>query len=397
MSKKPKTEPTKKPSHLSDDTDKVGEIAIHYGFTVVHPPQITADDLSKCRPFKDFDYYSDTEEKVALTRWYEQMGFNQGPQPIMIHYKKPLRGGSYKKKNNDTPYGFEIMGSNSSTSEATLIKTALDILAELGYKNLFLDVNSIGDRESIQKFERELSSYIRKHLHEMPAKMRQDVKKNPYSILLNHTEPITEQGLPQTVGALSDLGRAHFKEVLEYAEVFNVAYKIRPDLLSNKTHSSHTVFEIRGEFGSSKKSEMLAYGYRYNYLAKKIGLKKDVPSMGMTLIIKKNPALVKKIIIKNIKKPKFYLVQLGATAKLKALNVLEALRRHKIGVYHSLSKDKIAGQLSGADYMKTTHLLIIGQKEAVDDTVVVRNISTREQETVPMKNLPEFLKGLDKK
>ncbi len=376
-------------------SDKVGEIAIHYGFTVVNPPKITSEDLSKAKPFKDFDYYSDAEEKVALTRWYEEMGFNTGAQPLMIHYKKPLAGINRKKKTTEQVYGFEIMGSGSSTSEATLIKMALDILTEMGYKNLFLDVNSIGDRESIQKFERELSSYLRKHLHEMPAKMRQDIKKNPYSAVLNRREGVTEQGLPETIGALSDLSRAHFKEVLEYVEVFNVAYKIRPDLLSNKLHASHTVFEIRGELG--KKSEVLAYGYRYNYLAKKIGGRRDIPTVGMTLIVKKNPALVKKIIIKKLKKPKFYLIQLGATAKLKALNVLEMLRRHRIGVYHSLSKDKIGGQLSGADYMKTTHLLIIGQKEAVEGSVVVRNISTREQETVPMKDLPEFLKKLDKK
>jgi len=380
------------PNHLAVETDKIGEVAIHYGFSVLNSPAISAEDVSRAKPFRDFDYYSDAEEKVALTRWYEEMGFAAGPQPVMIHYKKPLRGSTQKKKPTETSYGFEIMGSASSTSEATLIKTALDILTELGYKNLFLDVNSIGDRESIQKFERELSAYIRKHLHEMPAKMRVDVKKNPYSAVLDRTESVTEQGLPETIGALSELGRTHFKEVLEYLEVFNVAYKIRPDLLSNKTHTSHTVFEIRDGVGRDEK--VLAYGYRYNYLAKKIGGKRDIPTVGMTLIVKKNPAVAKKIIIKNLKKPKFYLVQLGATAKLKALNVLEMLRHHKIAVYHSLTKDKIGGQLSGADYMKTSHLLIIGQKEAVENSVVVRNINTREQETVSMKDLPEFLKKL---
>jgi histidyl-tRNA synthetase len=392
MSKKIAAE-IKNPNHLSTETDKVGEIAIHYGFTVVNPPHITSNDLNQAKPFRDFDYYSDAEEKVALTRWYEEMGFAAGPQPILIHYKKPLNGGSQKKKPTETSYGFEIMGSSSSTSEAMLVKTALDILTELGYKNLFLDVNSIGDRESIQKFERELASYLRKHLHEMPAKMRAEVKKNPYSAVLNRTDATTEQGLPETIGTLSELSRTHFKEVLEYVEVFNVAYKIRPDLLSNKTHTSHTVFEIREGLGK-RDEKVLAYGYRYNYLAKKIGGKRDIPTIGMTLIVKKNPALAKKIIIKNLKKPKFYLVQLGATAKLKALNVLEMLRHHKIAVYHSLSKDKIGGQLSGADYMKTTHLLIIGQKEAVEGSVVVRNIENREQETVSLKDLPEFLKKL---
>ena len=116
----------------------------------------------------------------------------------------------------------------------------------------------------------------------MPAKMRVDVKKNPYSAVASRHEATSEQGLPETIGALSDLSRAHFKEVLEYLEVFNVAYKIRPDLFSNKTHASHAVFEIREGLGNVGKRDekVLAYGYRYNYLARKIGGKRDIPTVG---------------------------------------------------------------------------------------------------------------------
>jgi histidyl-tRNA synthetase len=156
-------------------------------------------------------------------------------------------------------------------------------------------------------------------------------------------------------------------------------------------------FEIRAI--SEKKEEdgeLLAYGYRYNHLAKKLGGKKEIPSIGATILAKKNHSLAKKVIIKNIKKPKFYLVQLGNTAKLKALNVVELLRKNKIPVYHSITKDKITGQLNGAEYMKSTHVLIMGQKEAIENSMVVRNILNREQETVPLDKLVDFLKNLDK-
>ncbi len=92
----------------------------------------------------------------------------------------------------------------------------------------------------------------------------------------------------------------------------------------------------------------------------------------MTILVKKNPKTTKKVLIKNIKKPHLYLVQLGATAKLKALNIVEMLRKQKILVYHSITKDKITGQLNGAEYMKATHVLIMGQKEAIENTMVVQ-------------------------
>lgn len=386
---------SKEKSHIATESDKVGEIAHQYGFTVIHPPHITSDDISKAKQFKEYDYYGDTEEKVALTRWYIDEQQEKEAQPLALFYKKPFRGSSLKKKSGVEMYGLELMGSNRSTSEALLLKTTLAILDDLGYKDVCIDINSIGDRESISKFEKELHSYHRKHFHLLPAKMRTDFKKNHYSVLRDKTEETESwrQSVPQPIASLSDLSRAHFKEVLECIETFEIVYKINPGILSNKLYSSYTVFEVRS-ISDKGEGELLAYGYRYNHMAKKLGGKREVPSIGATIMVKKHPLTAKKVLIKNIKKPKYYLVQLGGTAKLKALNVVEMLRKHKIPVYHSITKDKITGQLSGAEYMKATHVLIMGQKEAIENSIVVRNVNNREQETVSLRDLPEFLKKL---
>ena len=398
--KKTKTKTTPTKTLLESVTDKIGEIAVHYGFTIVKGPHITDADISKSKQFKDFDHYGDAEEKVALTRWYTDARLDLESQPVAIHYKKPLGGGSTRKKTNYEMYGFEIMGSHKSTSEALLLRCALSVLEDSGHQNLYIDINSIGDKESINKFERELGAYYRKHAHTLPAKVRQELKKNNYLLIIGDYPETKElrDGAPQTVASLSEVGRLHFKEVLETLETFNTVYKIKSSVLSNKLFASNTVFEIRqaeeGK-GESPSDELLAYGYRYNHLAKKLGGKREIPTVGVTLFVKKHPALGKKVIIKNIKKPKFYLVQLGTTAKLKALNIVEMLRKQKIPVYHSITKDKITGQLSGAEYMKATHVLVMGQKEAMENTMIVRSIANREQETVPLNKLGEFLKKLN--
>jgi histidyl-tRNA synthetase len=389
-------EQVKEKSHLATECDKIGEIAVHYGFTIVKPLHITAEDISKAKHFKDFDCYEDIEEKAALLRWYMEEGQEKLSQPVAIHYKKPLLGSGTKKKPNQEMYGFEIIGSSRPTSEALLIKCTLSVLEELGYDNIYIDINSIGDKESVARFDRELGIYFRKHSNELPAKIRNDFKKNPYSLLLDRKEETREfrEGAPQSVATLSEVSRIHFKEVLECLEAFEVAYKINSNIFSNKLCAAYTVFEIRQSSENGGEDELLAYGYRYNYLAKKLGAKKDIPAIGATIIVKKHPMLSKKVIVKNIKKPKFYLVQLGNAAKLKVLNTIEMLRKEKIPVYHSITKDKITGQLTGAEYMHATHVLIIGQKEVVDNTVIVRNVLNREQETVPTSTLGTFLKGL---
>ncbi len=399
-----KKEKKNEKTYFESTSDKIGEIAMHYGFTIIKPPQITQPNFSKAKQFKDFDYYNDALEKVALTEWYMNERLDLETQPVAIHFKKPLYGSLTKKKPNIEMYGFEIMGSSRSTSEALLIKCVLAVLEELGHTDLYVDINSIGDKESIAKFERELNTHYRKNAHILPSKLRQEFKKNYHSFLrtIGEEEKEFAQNIPETVGSLSDIARVHFKEVLESLESFDVMYKIKSNVLSNKLFASYTAFEIKQ---ATKKGlgvemvedgELLAFGYRYNYLAKKIGGKREIPSIGVTILIKKNKIPRKKILIKNMKKPKFYLAQLGGTAKLKALNVVEMLRKHKIPVYHSITKDKITGQLNGAEYMKASHVLIMGQKEAVENSMVVRNLGTREQETVSLQNLPEFLKKIHK-
>lgn len=388
-------------SHHESITDKIGEIAVQYGFTVIKTPHISPTDISKSKQFKSFDYYGDVEEKVALTRWYMEAKLESGSQPVAIYYKKPLSGSGTKKKPSQEIHGMEIMGSSRSTSEALLLKSTLAILEEAGYKNLYIDINSIGDRESISRFERELHAHFRKHAHTLPKKLRQEFRKNIYSMLTenqieNHDFLKTA---PQSISSLSDISRLHFKEVLESIEAFEVMYKIKPSILSNKLFGSYTVFEIREQEGEAMAvgDELVAFGYRYNHLAKKIGGKREIPSIGVTIFTKKHPKLSKKVIVKNIKRPRYYLVQLGSTAKIKALNIVEMLRKQKISVYHSITKDKITGQLSGAEYMKATHVLIMGQKEAIENTMVVRSIGNREQETVPLSELGDFLKKLEGK
>ena len=106
------------------------------------------------------------------------------------------------------------------------------------------------------------------------------------------------------------------------------------------------------------------------------------------------PQNEQKKIYKTIPKPKFYIIQLGREARIKTISIIELLRQNRIPAYHYLGKDKLGFQLSNAESLNASHLIIIGQKEALENTATVRNISTRAQDTIGMANLPNFLKNL---
>lgn len=396
--------PTKKtdtlPKFIQKDIDLTGQIAHHYGFTSIVAPQITAEDKSKAKSLKEeSEYPLIVEERIALLRFFNDSSFATASQPALFYLKKPFPGSGQKKKPNIELCELEVINSPKAVAEALILKTAWAILSDEGHKDMYIDINSIGDKESFAKFERELNTYFKKNMHLLNAQDRQKFKNNIFAIIQNtdtHLESFVANA-PKPLNTLSEVSRDHFKEVLEFLESFNIPYRIAHNLIPHKGSASHTQFEIRKIVETKKgdSSELLAYGGRYNYLAKKVGYKKEFPSCGMTIMYHKKTS-GKTVDHTKLIPPRFYVVQLGNHAKLRMLNIIEILRKEKIPVYHSLTKEKITGQLSSAEYLGVSHILIIGQKEALEETVVVRSVDTREQETIHSKELAKHLKELGK-
>jgi histidyl-tRNA synthetase len=102
----------------------------------------------------------------------------------------------------------------------------------------------------------------------------------------------------------------------------------------------------------------------------------------------------KKLSPRIIKKPKIYFIQLGAEAKLKSLAIIEILRKAHIPIAQSLSKDSLGSQLAIAERLAIPYVLIFGLKEALNNSVIVRNMSNRSQETIKLSELLEYLKEI---
>ena len=96
--------------------------------------------------------------------------------------------------------------------------------------------------------------------------------------------------------------------------------------------------------------------------------------------------------LQKLKNPKVFLIQIGEAAKKKSLFLMEEFRKAKIPMSQSLSKDSIRGQLRIAAKLGVDFGLIIGQKEAMEGTVIVRDMDSGIQESLPMDRAIERLK-----
>ena len=112
-----------------------------------------------------------------------------------------------------------------------------------------------------------------------------------------------------------------------------------------------------------------------------------------------NPILVKALksseyLHTKTKKPQIFFAQIGAEAKLKSLKIIEMLRQAHFHLHQSLSKDKISSQVAIAENLKVSYIIIVGQKEALENSVIVRNMLNRSQTVVPIPKLADHLNHL---
>ncbi len=395
---------------LFKNASRAEEIALYYGFKPTDIPLITKDDLAQAKHLAESESkprsipegnqcYFDIcpEEKIALLRLYFEKNMQSLPQPVCLFLEGHFGTNPSKKHaHEESRYTLEMLGTSKSIAEATLIKTAVEILRAEGFENLYLDINSIGDRDSIVRFHKELVIYYRKNLQKLESHCRQTFKRDPFELFECENELCLtlKEEAPKSMAFLSEQSRIHFKEVLEYLESIDIPYRINPYIVGNRLFSTHTIFQIRS---LSEKEENiswpLAVGVRYNALSKKLGMRRDLPAIGVTIAYKKKGHVdVRKEV--KMKKSKIFFIQLGFDAKLKSLSVIEMLRQEGIAVEQSLSRDKLASQFALAESMRISFSLIMGQKEAMDNTVIVRNMDTRSQETVHIENIVEYLKKL---
>jgi len=386
--------------------DKSTEAAVYYGFMPIEMPIIEKEDKDKTKTIKEGEpitiigsnekIENTIEEKSALLRTYFNTNMAIMPQPVMVTYNGFINDGPERNQGKNRKIGLEIIGSSKSIAEVILIKTALAILEDNGFKNLQVEINSIGDKESYNKFTRELTAYYRKNINSMQAHCRQEFKKDPFLVLNCQNEKCCtlKEDAPKSIACLSDESRQHFKEVLEYLESLDIPYKINDCLVSDRRYASGTVFEIKQKSDNPKvKDESLVIGFRSDLVCKKLGFKKDIPMVGAKLEFKSES---EKRQLPKIKKTSVFFIQLGNEAKHKSLKVVDILRQENIYINHALSRDKMAGQMATAERLKVPYILIMGTKEAMDNTIMIRDVATRSQETIKVSELTAHLKKLVK-
>ncbi len=388
--------------------DRIGEISWYYGFMPHKSPVVSKLDIDVAKDILDSDYIDDeinnknrfplhVEEKISFIRMYHEEEMYTWPQPVMLYFKDPCKNLIKRKGVNHNRYAdLEIIGTSGPIAEATLIQTSRTMLAEEKYTDTTVEINSIGDKESIARFTRELTAYYRKLINDMNMESREMFKRSPFELRSSRNPACAEinNKAPRAIDFLTENSRRHLEEVLEYLEILKIPYTINHSLLGNRNYCTETIFTIVNNSHKDTENHILAAGIRYNGLAKRINMKRDIQGVGVSLLIKNNTPHARKPLNKT-KRPVVSFIQLGMESKLLSLHIIEQLRKIRVPVYQSLAKDRLGAQVSSVERHHTPYIIVMGKKEAVDRVVIVRHTETHSQDMVSIDDLPEYMKKLE--
>jgi len=399
-------------------TNKAWEFAKLCNFTTVRTPILESLDLYKksTRRNSDHEFYfveGEKTEKVILRpeltqgviRAYLENNLSEAGLPARlfslgpIFRREKLQTGRYRES---TQVNLEIIGEKKPLAEALLIALVYNFFADLQIKAQ-VQINSLGTAESCREYGNKLLAFYKERgrRSKLCHYCKNNLGKNCLNLLDCKEENCVKvrEEAPPIADYLSDESREYFTKTLEFLDELNINYNFNPYLVRGLNYYNDTVFEFLplNDDGTVLGKVALAGGGRYDSLIESFG-GPATPAFGLAIGVERTMARLKE---KNasdnsLEDNVIFIAQLGDQAKLKSLQLFEDLRHAGFNIRQSFMSDSLKTQLEEAAAMRAKTCLILGKKEIMDETILLRDMDSGAQETVVFKKIKERLARKDK-
>jgi histidyl-tRNA synthetase len=400
-------------------TDKVEQLANDYSYQYIQTPIIEPTGLFK-RTIGDgtdvvqkemFEFKDRGGDSVSLrpegtasvVRAYIQHGMIELPQPVRLWYMGPMfryerpQAGRYRQHYQ---IGFESIGDNHSVIDAQQIMICTNLFQHFGVP-IIIQVNSIGHKVCRGEYIKKLVAYYKTKRTKLCDDCKVRLKINPLRVLDCKHKDCQEfkTEAPQIVDHLCEECREHFVKVLEYLDEAEVPYQLNPHLVRGFDYYTKTVFEIwtQHEEEEQKGQVALGGGGRYDDLVELLG-DRPTPAAGFALGMERMLLALRDAgyMPPPVYTPQVFVAQLGDQARQEAIKLFRELRQRNYRVAETFSKDGLKGQLEQAARLKVAYTLVIGQKEMLEGTVIIRDMESGIQEIIDrQKIITELAKKLN--
>ena len=404
--------------------DTASSVATSYNFYKIDTPILEFSDVFRKGTGEStdivqkemFSFRTKGDDEVTLKpegtpsviRSYIEHGMDKMIHPVklfycdaMFRYEKPQKG----RKRQFQQFGVECIGEADPIRDVQVIQFFFSFFETMKIDNCIAEINTLGCSECMGVFREKLRAYYENNINQLCMDCRQRYDTNLLRLLDCKDEKCyrLKHSSPQILDFICEDCSNDFQKVLGFLDTLNIPYMPNPHLVRGLDYYNGTVFEIfHNDKGDDMNYEMssgvaLASGGRYDGLVSLLGGKEPTPAVGGAMGIERIIDCIDESRVKEefaMDTPKVCVVQLGEKAKERSLFLIEEFRKEGIRVAEALGKDSMTAQLNIADRMGCAYSIIIGQKEVIDDVVIIRDMVAGSQETVDNSRVIEEVKKL---
>lgn len=335
------------------------------------------------------------EGTAPVCRAYLEHGMHNSPQPVKLYYIAPIfryerpQAGRYREHYQ---FGYEAFGDGDPALDAEVIDMAWQFFLSLNLRELSLKLNSIGCRKCRPGYLATLKDYYSEYVPGLCKDCKIRLDRNPLR-LLDCKQPQCQEianSAPRSTDYLCPECGEHFSRLQSYLRLLELPFELEHRLVRGLDYYTRTVFEVQPQVGGAQST--IGGGGRYDDLIKELG-GKPTPGIGFAAGLERIVLNLKKegVTVPALPKPQVFIAYVGDEARGEAVKLAGRMRRAGIGVIGAAGGRSLKAQLRQANSIGATYTVIIGEGELRTNTVVLRNMATSEQETVPVAQLEERL------
>jgi histidyl-tRNA synthetase len=366
---------------------KASAIGQYYGFTPLS--MLTARGRGGVRKYAGYPEtlsglaLDPIAETVAgfLKQFQSSASVPSARRPLFIWHTNIAPGRPAPKK---AIVQFHALGTDRAISDAVVIRASLALARDLFHEEPVVRINSMGDKETRARYARELTNFFKRRATTLPEECVACAKQDAFSAAELAIAHEYAEDLPAPTEHLSDASRKRFEDLLEYLEMTETPYELAKNLISRGPWWSDTCFElVLGE-------RRIAWGSRYNDLTRHFFPGAPISATGAVFAMASEGTIVVKARTPRLR---FSFIHIGDEAKRISIRLAEDFRKARVSLAQDIGVESLTEQLNLAEGRNSPYLLIMGRKEALEGSAILRNRATQVETVLPLVGLIERLKA----
>jgi histidyl-tRNA synthetase len=317
----------------------------------------------------------------------EERVFYMGP---MFRGERPAAG----RRRQFHQIGVEAVGPRDPVLDAECIAMFVHFLDEIGVKGSRVQLNTRGLLEDRVQVSAVLREFFAPHIAGMCEDCQRRLDTNVWRMLdcKNEGCQAVVVNAPKMIDLVCEESQTFFGDVCKVLDSLGVEYELAPRLVRGLDYYIHTVFEVTHSGLGAQ--DALAGGGRYTIIPP--GSNKPLDGVGFATGMERLLMARESLGLgtKERSEADVYVVSLGADSVAPGLALAQDIRKSDLDlrVRAETAGRSMKAQMRTANRLGVSLALIQGESELAEGVVMVKNMASSEQTSVPRGEIAAWLR-----